>query len=161
MESLIEDSTKAQDERSAIAKLIADGIQSGVVTPIGSTVFDKDQVQQAFRYMSAGKHTGKVVIKIRDEELIHFPKLTVKAIPCTLFSPVKSYIIIGGLGGFGLELLQWMVDKGARHVVVNSRRGLNNNYQKMVHQRLIRNQHVNIVINTCDAANEERSRNFN
>lgn len=34
-----------------------------------------------------------------------------------------SYLITGGLGGFGLRTAQWLVDKGARHLVLLSRRG--------------------------------------
>ena len=35
--------------------------------------------------------------------------------------PHKSYIITGGLGGFGLELASWLVQRGARHLVLTSR----------------------------------------
>ena len=38
--------------------------------------------------------------------------------------PDRSYIIIGGLGGFGVALLEWLYEKGARHIVVTSRSGV-------------------------------------
>jgi len=34
-----------------------------------------------------------------------------------------SYLITGGLGGLGLELSRWLVEKGARHLVLVGRRG--------------------------------------
>lgn len=39
------------------------------------------------------------------------------------------YVVIGGLGGFGLELIDWLILRGARKVVINSRRGISNGYQ--------------------------------
>jgi NAD(P)-dependent dehydrogenase (short-subunit alcohol dehydrogenase family)/acyl carrier protein len=35
-----------------------------------------------------------------------------------------TYLITGGLGSLGLLLARWLVDKGARHLVLTSRRGL-------------------------------------
>lgn len=53
---------------------------------------------------------------------------------CFLFlryhcDPEGSYIIIGGLGGFGLELADWLVLRGARKIVLTSRNGIKNGYQ--------------------------------
>lgn len=33
-----------------------------------------------------------------------------------------SYVITGGLGGFGLALAAWLVTKGARHITLTSKR---------------------------------------
>lgn len=38
--------------------------------------------------------------------------------------PDRSYIITGGLGGFGRSLAEWMVDRGARHLLLSSKRGV-------------------------------------
>lgn len=52
--------------------------------------------------------------------------LTLPAI-CRTFCPAShSYIITGGLGGFGLELAQWLTDRGARKLVLTSRSGIRN-----------------------------------
>lgn len=40
-----------------------------------------------------------------------------------------SYIIPGGLGGFGMELADWMALRGARKLVLSSRRGITKDYQ--------------------------------
>lgn len=39
------------------------------------------------------------------------------------------YIVAGGLGGFGLELCDWLVIRGARILVINARRGITSSYQ--------------------------------
>lgn len=43
----------------------------------------------------------------------------------------KSYVIIGGLGGLGLELADWLVLRGARNLVIVTRNGVKTGYQKL------------------------------
>ena len=52
--------------------------------------------------MAAGKHIGKVLIKIREKT--EDPSKLVMAIPRFYCLEDRSYVILGGLGGFGLEL---------------------------------------------------------
>lgn len=59
----------------------------------------------------------------------------------------KTYIVTGGLGGFGLELVQWLVDQGARNIVVTSRSGVKSGYQKWVVNKLAQSG-VNIEVAT-------------
>nr|AAF62883.1 epoD [Sorangium cellulosum] len=46
-----------------------------------------------------------------------------EAAPASL-SAEASYLVTGGLGGLGLIVAQWLVELGARHLVLTSRRGL-------------------------------------
>lgn len=72
-------------------------------------MFPKDQVEAAYRYMAAGKHIGKVVIKMReDKEPLDKPALALPRYHC--FSD-RTYVILGGLGGFGLELGKFIISK--------------------------------------------------
>ncbi|XP_044001648.1 fatty acid synthase-like [Aphidius gifuensis] len=43
----------------------------------------------------------------------------------------KCYMIIGGLGGLGLELANWLVLRGAKNLVITCRSGIKNGYQLM------------------------------
>lgn len=43
--------------------------------------------------------------------------------PCPIVSNA-SYLITGGLGGLGITVAQWLVDQGARHLILLSRSGL-------------------------------------
>ena len=47
-----------------VASLLSEGIKSGAVQPINTTVFQRDQVEEAFRFMAQGKHIGKVLVKV-------------------------------------------------------------------------------------------------
>ena len=43
-----------------VSDLVNKGMASGVVRPLHTSVFDKDHVEDAFRFMAQGKHIGKV-----------------------------------------------------------------------------------------------------
>ena len=122
-------------DRKRIWQLIKDGIQRGVVKPLNRSIFSVDQSEEAFRFMSSGKHMGKVIIKIRDEEprgqVAQLKGFEIKAVPRTVFNPDKVYIITGGLGGFGMEMIDWMIDRDAKKFLVTSRTGPTSGYQKM------------------------------
>lgn len=46
-----------------VASFLQEGIKSGIVQPLSHTTFSSEKAEEAFRYMSAGKHIGKVKIK--------------------------------------------------------------------------------------------------
>ncbi|KAI1418633.1 ketoacyl-synt-domain-containing protein [Hypoxylon sp. FL1857] len=69
-----------------------------------------------------------------------------------------THIIIGGTGGLGRSMGRWMVEHGARHVVLLSRSGGNPNEL----QELLRDTRdkANIVVKVCDIASEEDAHRF-
>ncbi|KAI4493375.1 hypothetical protein M0802_009435 [Mischocyttarus mexicanus] len=139
-------------EKREVVKLVSEGIRSGAVRPLQSTVFSEQQIEQGFRFMATGKHIGKVLLKIRDEEtqkVVQPFSKTVAAIPRTYMNPDKSYILVGGLGGFGLELANWLITRGAKHVVLTTRSGIRTGYQALCVRRW-REYGANIVISTID-----------
>jgi fatty acid synthase len=115
---------------------------NGCVKPINRTVFKPTEAEQAFRYMTTGKHIGKILIKIREEENLKTvikgfnPTMKLKTTKKTYFDSKKVYIITGGLGGFGLELMHWMIFNGAKKLVLTSRTGIKTNYQRVLLKRL-------------------------
>ncbi|XP_015922805.1 fatty acid synthase isoform X1 [Parasteatoda tepidariorum] len=129
-DQLIEDAAQL----SKTMDLVKEGIRSGLVKPLDKTVFKTDEIETAFRYMSRGVQIGKVLIKIRDEELPRDtpPKcLMMKAIPHTYFYAKKSYIIIGGLGSFGIEVTKWILMKGGKNIIITSRKGVTTPRQRL------------------------------
>lgn len=117
-----------QKEREILFKMIQKDLDNGLIQPLASTVFQVNEVEKAFRYLSTGKHVGKVLIQVRDNEK------SIASIPMRVFSrmycdPHMAYIIAGGLGGFGLELADWLVLRGCRKLVLSSRNGVKTGYQ--------------------------------
>jgi fatty acid synthase, animal type len=85
-------------EKKQLVNLLSEGIKTGAVRPLPATVFAESQVEQAFRFMGSGKHIGKVLLKIRDEEKsakIKPTSKTVNAIPRSYMNPDKSYVLVG------------------------------------------------------------------
>ncbi|KAF5278088.1 hypothetical protein FQR65_LT03604 [Abscondita terminalis] len=140
-----------------VIKLMNDGIVTGAVRPLPCVVFGENQVEQAFRFMASGKHIGKVLLKIRDEEsrktLIPNIK-TINAIARTYMDPEKTYVLVGGLGGFGLELANWLIFRGATKIVLTSRSGIKTGYQSLCVRRW-RAKGVTVVVSTTDATTEQ------
>ncbi|MCW5744746.1 MAG: SDR family NAD(P)-dependent oxidoreductase [Alphaproteobacteria bacterium] len=90
---------------------------SGQLVPLPYRVFEADDVGKAFRLMQRSGHIGKILVRP--------PKLPPQARVPTPFAvdPHGLYLIVGGLGGFGLATAQWLAAKGARHLAVVSRSG--------------------------------------
>lgn len=139
-------------EQKQVVKLVSEGIASGAVRPLPTTVFSEQQLEEGFRYMATGKHIGKVLLKIRNEEsekrVQPMPKI-VPVIPRTNMDPKKSYVLVGGLGGFGLELTNWLIARGAKFIVLVSRSGIRTGYQSLCVRRW-RESGVKVTISTAD-----------
>ncbi|XP_034563602.1 fatty acid synthase [Notolabrus celidotus] len=155
LDALFEEGNKEWEE---VSQLLKEGIMGGVVQPLKTTVFERDQVEAAFRYMAQGKHIGKVLLKVCNEEKDAAVKtsspLSIPAICRTFCRPAHSYIITGGLGGFGLELAQWLTERGARILVLTSRSGIRNGYQaKRI--REWQSQGVKVLVSTNDVSTPE------
>lgn len=88
--------------------------------------------------MASGKHIGKVVIKVRDEEqqkIVQPATKLINAITRTYMHKEKTYVLVGGLGGFGLELGNWLVTRGAKKIILTSRSGVKTGYQSLMVRR--------------------------
>jgi hypothetical protein len=59
------------------------------------------------------------------------PTMVGGTVPTTtvVLNPLQTYIITCGLGSFGLELVEWMVEHGARRVILTSKYGVRTGYQ--------------------------------
>ncbi|MFH4976009.1 hypothetical protein AB6A40_002718 [Gnathostoma spinigerum] len=155
LDAVMDQSIGKKEDWKEVARLLEDGIRSGIVQPLSYTFFSTDKAEDAFRFMSAGKHIGKVLMEIRKEEaekLCIPTPIKVKAICRTLCHPQHVYLITGGLGGFGLELAQWLINRGARKLVLTSRSGIRTGYQaRCVH--FWRRTGISVLISTLNIAN--------
>lgn len=85
-------------------------------------VFPASAILDAFRYMQGGKHIGKIVIQLRDDNsklLLDHVDFTKRA--QVQFDSDASYLLIGGLGGLGRAMSVWMVERGAKHLIFLAR----------------------------------------
>lgn len=102
-----------------------------------------DLVSNAFEYLSDNRYKEKVLVRIRSNQQIKRSddeenkiEFLVNAVHNTQFRNNRSYIITGGLSGFGLELANWLVQRGARNLVLTSRSGFKHYFQEFSVERL-------------------------
>ncbi|XP_029725313.1 fatty acid synthase [Aedes albopictus] len=115
--------------KQVVKRLLEEAIQSGVVKPLKTNVFDAADLEKAMRFLASGKHIGKIVIKLRESEN-DAETLPITYYPHVFCNPDQVYVIVGGLGGFGLELADWLVLRGCRKLVLSSSRGVTKPYQE-------------------------------
>lgn len=78
--------------------------------------------------MASGRHIGKVILKMR-EKATDVESLPISVLPKVYCDSKESFILVGGLGGFGLELADWLILRGCRKLILSSSRGITNAYQ--------------------------------
>jgi acyl transferase domain-containing protein/NADPH:quinone reductase-like Zn-dependent oxidoreductase/surfactin synthase thioesterase subunit len=76
------------------------------------------RLADAMKFMSRAAYVGKVVVTMEGQ--------TVRALPParTEVSCTGGYLVVGGTGGFGLEVAKWLAASGARRLVLAGRSGL-------------------------------------
>ncbi len=102
---------------SMFRKLMAE-IDHGALKPLPQTIFPLEKAADAFRFMAQARHIGKIVLRHsqgptgpngQHEISIH---------------PDSTYLITGGLNGLGFLAAQWLVQRGARHLLLAGRSSL-------------------------------------
>ena len=91
--------------------------EDGSLTPLPYRTFAGEDATSAFRLMQQSGHIGKIVLTPPTSKHARKP-----ATPVELHADA-TYLIVGGFGGFGLETAKWLTEKGARNLVITSRRG--------------------------------------
>jgi acyl transferase domain-containing protein/acyl carrier protein len=110
-------------QRPELARLlmseVAELLTAGALRPLPLRVFPFSAAVAAFRLMQSSGHIGKIVL-VPDAEAAARTALP----PAFAARPDGTYVVTGGLAGFGLETVRWLVGHGARHVALIGRRGL-------------------------------------
>ena len=64
-----------------MVKCLIEGIEAGFVKPLPRIVFNADEVEKSYRYMMTGKHIGRILIKLRNEEKDSVSKFQIMSKP--------------------------------------------------------------------------------
>lgn len=96
-------------------ELVAE-FEAGTFTALPYRVFAAEDITDAFRLMQSAGHIGKILIRPPELQQTH------AAAPITIRADA-TYLIAGGLGGFGAETALFLARRGARHLVLTSRSG--------------------------------------
>ncbi|RVU83382.1 SDR family NAD(P)-dependent oxidoreductase [Leucothrix sargassi] len=87
--------------------------------PLPHRVFDANRIQDAFSYMQQSRQIGKVIVRL-PEQLPVTKKTTAQTLR---LNGEATYIVTGGLSGFGLTTAKWLAEKGAKHLTLLGRKG--------------------------------------
>jgi acyl transferase domain-containing protein/NADPH:quinone reductase-like Zn-dependent oxidoreductase len=100
----------AVQDPAAIARLLTElsaSLESGTLRPLPTRCWPLTEAASAFRHMAQARHTGKIVL-VHEGTPSAFQALRADG----------SYLVTGGLGALGLATAQWLVARGAKHVVL-------------------------------------------
>ncbi|GAA2637411.1 SDR family NAD(P)-dependent oxidoreductase [Actinomadura fulvescens] len=97
---------------------LTEAMRTGRYRPLPYRTFPTHQVRQAFDCLQHSRHVGKVVITFG--EPVPLPRPTGPPL-----DPTATYLVVGGLGGFGAATARHLATCGARHLTLISRRGPN------------------------------------
>ncbi|MFN8470139.1 MAG: SDR family NAD(P)-dependent oxidoreductase [Caldilineaceae bacterium] len=104
---------------SELTELLA----AGALPPLPYTEFHITEAAAAFRHMAQARHIGKIVITTgagpaADGET---RPVLIAAAPGVVLRSDATYLVTGGLGALGQRLAEWLVQHGARHLVLLGR----------------------------------------
>ncbi|VVC42234.1 Acyl transferase/acyl hydrolase/lysophospholipase,Ketoacyl-synthetase, C- [Cinara cedri] len=129
-----------------IYSFVKSKVKCNLIKPLSYSVFPYTDVQSAFRaYVNNTAAHNKIIVEVNGE----VSKLNLEAYKQVYFDQYKSYIFSGGLGGFGMELTNWAVERGAKNIVLCSRSGIQSGYQNY-RLNIWKSQGVNVEISTYD-----------
>lgn len=123
----------------------------GTFTLLPSTPFFASQIVDAFRYMDEARHVGKVVITFDETDIPIAPS---RSQDNGSFRANATYLITGGLGGLGLTVAQWMMQQGAKHLVLLGRSGASQQTEPILEK--MRNEGADVVVAAADVTSEEQ-----
>ena len=103
-------------------------IARGDLPALPSAVYEERETKQAFRHMAAAKHIGRLVIR---SAVVDFAG--------------GAHLITGGLRGIGLRLAEWLVEQGARDLVLAGRQQPSGEALAVIRQMEISGAKVRVV----------------
>ncbi len=98
----------------AMLRDIVRRVDTGELEPLPVRSSPISETVEAFRFMQHGHHIGKIALTFRESTVATVPA---EDEPIT-FHADGSYLITGGLGGFGMAVARWMAERGAGTLVL-------------------------------------------
>ena len=119
---------------------VADRFDSGRLQPLPQRVWPISQTEEAMRFMSQARHIGKIVLSVDD------PDVALAGMRTPLFKSDGTYLITGGLGGFGLAAAERLLRGGAGAVALVGRRPPSTEVdQRLVEMRRVTGARIDVM----------------
>ena len=123
--------------------------REGALSPLPHRVFPASRIVDAFRTMQQARHIGKIVVSMEDARPeIEAPESESAQTPLR-FAKETTWLVTGGLSGFGLESARWLASRGVGQLVLASRRGMDAPGAEEIIGRFAA-QGVTVLVEACD-----------
>ncbi|RSM05543.1 hypothetical protein CDV31_009534 [Fusarium ambrosium] len=128
-------------------ELLADG----KVQPLSNGAnFSVSKVENALKHLQNSDKGCRVVICARDDDVV---QAFTKERRSWRFDGQSSYLVAGGFGGVGRAIVRWMVDRGAKHLIIPSRSGPSSPSARQLIDELTK-KGANLMATNCDISSE-------
>lgn len=106
------------DMAAQVLAEVMENFETGALRPLPYRAFTGQDAVAAFRLMQKSGHLGKVVISpLAPQDVLVRDRVSGD------FRPGEAtHLVVGGLGGLGLEVAEWLVEAGARRIALMGRR---------------------------------------
>ncbi|KUJ24392.1 uncharacterized protein LY89DRAFT_663132 [Mollisia scopiformis] len=144
--------TKAQKILEAVFEFATAG---NIHSPFPLQVHSISEIEKTFRMLQSGNSSGKFVLELkRDAEVstVLKPKLDYK------LSQNATYVIAGGLGGIGRRIATWLVDRGAKNLLMLSRSGVKGHEKAQTLTTDLLKRGVRVETPICDISDPQSLR---
>lgn len=136
--------------REAITACVGLLAEGSIRIPTPLVEYPMSQMEKAIRSMQAGTHLGKIVLapQPNDEVRVGYPPQSV------VLPPHATYLIAGGARGIGVGITRWMMEHGAKHLVLVSRTASSAEGAESLRQAASERQ-CDLQLHDCDIADEQ------
>ncbi|ETS80428.1 hypothetical protein PFICI_07957 [Pestalotiopsis fici W106-1] len=132
---------------------VFDLMETGALRPLHPiTPFPVDQTEQAFRLLQSGRSMGKIVLELHDSSLVPFREGSDSQYR---LSRNATYVVSGGLGGIGRQIVRWLVRRGAQHLLLLTRSGISGSPAKAKMIAELESQQIQVQCQVCDIGDFE------
>ncbi len=137
---------------SRLFQAIMDLFAQDCLAPLPYREFAAEDISDTFRYMQQSRHIGKIIVNFSVPPSSHY--LNQEDPRSLSLSKHNTYLVTGGLSGFGLQTAQWLSQKGARHLVLVGRKGATSEEAKQKIASL-QAQGVTVTVKALDITNHQ------
>ncbi len=124
----------------------------GIFHPLPFQRFDADEIVQAFRYMQQSRQIGKIIVTYHNS-ITPAPLEQLSPPPNLELASDATFLVTGGLSGFGLQTAAWLARKGCRSLLLLSRSGpVSEESQQVIAQ--LRKDGVTVHAVACDVTDK-------
>lgn len=129
--------------------------ETGILHALPYNRFEARDIVDAFRFMQQSLQIGKIIVTYQNGiPLAHTKSVDPLSSKSSNKTRLKldhqaTYLITGGLGGFGLRTALWLAEKGARHLILLGRRGPNTDEARQGIESLMK-MGVEVTAKSCD-----------